>query len=83
MDFMKYINGQAIKVGDRVLVENGVPGVVVCDFDNQENLDEYADWDPSAELVGGGTLSSGVLIKTETLGLLHYPEEDEDILYVG
>jgi hypothetical protein len=80
---MNYINGQAIKVGDHVLVENGIPGVVVCDFDNQESLEEYADWSPSVELHGGGTLASGVLIKTEELGLLHYPEEDEDILWVS
>jgi hypothetical protein len=79
---MNYSTGQVIKVGDKVIAD-GAPGIVVCDFDNQDYLDEYVGWDPSIELIGGGTLSSGVMIKTETMGLVYYPDEDEDILYVG
>lgn len=79
---MKYANGQIIKLGDEVFVEKNVRGIVVCDFDTGECAEEYSTWDPNVELVGGGTLSCGVLIKTEELGLLHYTIEDEGIQYI-
>lgn len=71
--------GVAIKLGDQVLVEGNVKGIVVCDFEQQKCLEGYEDWLTKEELVGGGTLSSGVMIKTNELGFLHYPEEDDDI----
>ena len=80
---MKYVSGKPIKVGDKVVVEGDVDGVVVCDFDSGTSLDGFSDWDSSVKLESGGNLSSGVLIQTEKLGLLHYPEEDEDIVFVG
>ena len=77
---MNYSTGQQIKVGDQV-VADGMAGIVVCDFDNREFLDGYAGWDmPAVELIGGGTLSYGVMIKTEEAGLVHYAEEDEGII---
>jgi hypothetical protein len=80
---MNYSNGKKIRVGDHVVLENGVTGVVVSDFDSGECIDEFASWDPNVELVAGGTLASGVLIRTEALGLLHYPTQDDDISFVG
>lgn len=77
---MNYKNGIEIKIGDHVLVEKDVQGIVVCDYDKQCCLPGFDSWLTNAELVGGGTLSSGVMIETKELGFLHYPEEDEDIL---
>ena len=48
-------------------------GVVVCDFDNREFLEGYSSWDvPDVEMIGGGTLSRGVMINTTEAGLIHY-----------
>jgi len=80
---MKYSTGEVIKVGDSVFVEDGTQGIVVCDFDNGESLENYTDWNSTTELTGGGTLSSGVLIKTEAYGLIHYPQEDVSIVKKG
>lgn len=80
---MRYkANGKAIEIGDHVLVEGNVQGIVVCDFDGQQCLEGYGDWLTKEELIGGGTLSSGVMIKTNELGFLHYPEEDDSIYLV-
>lgn len=79
---MNYSTGQKIRIGDKVIADGG-SGIVVCDFDNEEYLPGYEYYDTQTELVGGGTLSSGVMIKTEHMGLVHYPEEDEDIQYVA
>jgi len=72
-------DGVEIKVGDRVLVDRKVHGVVVCDFDLWQCLDGYEKWLTKEELVGGGKLSSGIMIETKELGFVHYSEEDEDI----
>lgn len=77
---MNYATGQKIKIGDRVKAD-GMTGVVVCDFDNREFLEGYADCDmPDVEMLGGGKLDSGVMIDTEEAGLVHYPREDEGIV---
>ena len=70
---MKYANGQTITVGDQVMVD-GMAGVVVCDFDGRKFADGYQDWDmPSVEMLGGGTLDSGIMVNTAAAGLIHYP----------
>lgn len=77
---MNYSTGQKIKVGDQV-VADGMAGHVVCDFDNRVFLDGYEGWDmPTVEMLGGGTLSSGVMIETEEAGLVHYAYEDKGII---
>lgn len=77
---MNYSNGQQIKVGDQV-VADGMAGHVVCDFDNREFIDGYKGWDmPNVEMLGGGALSSGVMIETEEAGLVHYADEDKGII---
>ncbi len=79
---MDYSTGQRIEVGDRV-VADGMAGLVVADFETREFLEGYERWDmPTAEMIGGGTLSCGVMIKTEECGLIHYAEEDEGIVRV-
>ena len=77
---MRYTNGIEIRIGDHVVVEKNVEGIVVCDYEKQCCLPGYDSWLTDLELVGGGTLASGVMIKTVQLGFLHYPEEDEDIV---
>ena len=53
----------------------------MCDFDNQGFLNGYEGWNmPTVEMLGGGTLSSGVMIETKEAGLVHYPQEDEGII---
>ena len=78
---MNYSTGQKIKIGDQVTTD-GMRGVVVCDFDNREFLEGHEDCDmPTVKMLGGGTLSSGVMIETKEAGLIHYPQEDEGIIW--
>ncbi|MGR8953448.1 MAG: hypothetical protein ACU83V_13705 [Gammaproteobacteria bacterium] len=73
--------GIAIKAGDNVVIEGNVKGIVVCDYDQQECLPGYEDWLTKETLIGGGTLSKGVMVKTNELGFIHYPDEDDDICF--
>jgi hypothetical protein len=75
-------DGREIRVGDEVLVEGNVSGVVVCDFEKWDCVGGYESWLTKDKLVSGDTLSSGVMIKTAELGFLHYAEEDDDILLI-
>jgi hypothetical protein len=69
---MEYATGTRIKVGDKVLAD-GMSGIVVCDFDNREFLEGYEAWDmPDVEMLGGGTLSVGLMIETVEAGMIHY-----------
>ncbi|MFC3441027.1 hypothetical protein ACFOKF_07420 [Sphingobium rhizovicinum] len=69
-------------IGDEVIAD-GMSGVIVCDFDNRQFMDGYGDWDtPTIEMIGGGTLSSGVMIKTIEAGLIHYEETSGHIDFV-
>lgn len=77
---MRYVqNGKPIQVGDIVLVEGNVEGLVVCDYEKAKCLPGYEGWLTRDELVGGGTLSRGIMVKTDELGFVHYDEEDVDI----
>jgi len=79
---MNYATGRAIKIGDRVLAD-GMAGVVVCDFDHREFLDGHEAWDmPEVEMVGGGRLSSGVMIDTAEADLVHYPVMTDGIIFL-
>ncbi|MEO8175472.1 MAG: hypothetical protein ABI626_02285 [Sphingomicrobium sp.] len=72
---MNYPTGEKMKVGDQV-VADWMSGVIVCDFDSREFLEGYSGWDtPDVEMLGGGTLSSGVMIETVEAGLVHYENE--------
>ncbi len=71
---MRYANGRQIKVGDAVLAD-GMTGIIVCDFDNQRFAEGFEDWNaPCTEMLGGGRLSSGVMVHTNEAGLIHYSE---------
>jgi hypothetical protein len=68
---MQDTSGKPIRVGDTVVV-NGIRGVIVCDFDSREFAHGYKDWNtPTTEMLGSGTLSSGIMIETVEAGLIH------------
>ncbi|NUN24000.1 MAG: hypothetical protein HUU09_11135 [Candidatus Jettenia caeni] len=69
---MKYLDGQEVKVGDKVQLWSGCYGVVVCSMDDDKYTPAYPkeEWD---------YLKSGVLIKTDKAGLIHYIKADEDL----
>ncbi|WP_223619887.1 hypothetical protein [Lysobacter sp. ESA13C] len=69
-------------VGDIVLVEGAAQGLVICDFERWLCLDGYEDWLTKKEMVGGGYLSSGVLVKTAEMGMVHYAVPDATIVFV-
>ena len=69
-----------IVIGDEVVVEGNVRGLVVCDFDKNRCLSGYEGWLTKEELLGGGTLSVGIMIQTKDLGMLHYADEDIEIV---
>ncbi|WP_349961200.1 hypothetical protein [Rhizobium sp. ZPR3] len=79
---MRYSTGQPVAAGDHVLAD-GMDGIVVCDFDNRVFLAGYTQWDmPDAKMIGGGTLSSGIMINTTEAGLIHYQEGTGHIVFV-
>jgi hypothetical protein len=65
-----------ICLGDKVLVDFDLKGVVVCDFKQQACLDGYEDWLMKEELIGGGFLNDGLLVNTESVGLIHCMENE-------
>jgi hypothetical protein len=79
---MRYADGREMMVGDEVLAD-GMSGFIVCDFDNRRFAEGHEGWDmPTVEMVGGGTLSSGVMIDTVEAGLVHYASDIGDIQLV-
>lgn len=72
-----------IRIGDPVLVESGVIGTVVCDFERWICLDGYESWLTKEKMVGGDYLSSGILVETVDIGMIHYSEPDETIVFNG
>lgn len=72
---MHYPDGQEMRRGDRV-DQNGRKGVVVCSIDTDEYDVDYLreHW---------SYLGVGVVIMFDDIGLVHYPEPDEDIRLVA
>jgi len=66
---MRYPDGQVVRLGDKVRLWAGADGVVVCSLDTQEYSAAY----PEAEW---GYLKSGVLIRSDVGGLIHYLEPE-------
>jgi hypothetical protein len=62
---MTYVDGTAVKLGDRVRLENGEQGTVVFSIDTNEFADGFTsvDWE---------YLKSGVMVKTDAGALVHY-----------
>lgn len=70
---MKYCDGQDVLLGDRVIADNS-DGVVVCVIDDNQFSEKYPE--------GWGYLKTGMLIETKAMGLVHYPQVDEDIILI-
>ncbi len=62
---MTYVDGTAVKLGDRVRLENGEHGTVVFSIDKNEFADGFSSQDWSY-------LRTGVMVKTDTGALVHY-----------
>jgi len=69
---MKYLGGQEICVGDNVVADKS-EGVVVCVIDTRRFTEEY-------QAEGWAYLEKGCLVETREMGLVHYPEPDEDLI---
>lgn len=74
MIVMKYYDGQEVCIGDEVIADKS-QGVVVCIIDDHQGSDEYpaSDWD---------YLEKGLMVNTIAMGLVHYPDPDEDVILV-
>jgi hypothetical protein len=72
---MKYDSGREVSLGDRVKLGNGERGTVVCLLGSREFSKDY----PKTEW---GYLKSGILIKTDSGEVFHYPELDEDVEFL-
>jgi len=69
---MKYKTSEDVRIGDRVKLSHGAEGVVVFCIDSDEYSVEYpkSDW---------SYLNEGAMIKSEELGLVHYPSSDDEL----
>lgn len=66
---MYYPDGQEVRVGDVVKLENSDSGTVVCSMDSNEYSDEY----PESQWA---YLKTGVMIVFVKDGLMHYQDTD-------
>jgi hypothetical protein len=73
---MKYRDGQEVIIGDRVSLSDGSVGEVVFCIDRNEFSASYpkSDWE---------YLGSGVMVKSNSFGLIHYPETDDELVLVA
>ena len=73
---MKYIDGQDVRLGDRVALGKDEGGVVVCSIDTGEYRSDHteAQW---------GYLKKGVMIEFSLYGLIHYEEPEEDLRLIA
>jgi hypothetical protein len=69
---MKYLDGQDVRLGDRVRADGDPTGLIVCCFDTGEYSPEFpkADWE---------YLRQGCLVSSSKYGLVHWLEADEDL----
>jgi hypothetical protein len=73
---MKYSDGQEVRLGDRVKLEQDDGGVVVCSIDTGE----YSDDHPEAQW---GYLGKGVMISFPRYGLIHYEEAEPGLRLIA
>ena len=72
---MKDCNGRDIRLGDRVKLWKGQYGTVVCSIDHAEYSAAYPE-------AAWSYLKSGVLVRSDSQGLFHYTEPDEDLEFI-
>jgi hypothetical protein len=73
---MRYPDGQEVKLGDKVALENDQQGTVVCSIDRGEYSASYprTQW---------GYLGAGVLIEFPSYGLVHYKEPETGLRLIA
>jgi hypothetical protein len=70
---MKYSDGQTVLAGDVVEIAGKYRGLVIAAIDDKSYLPGGEGW----EYLGGGAM-----IDTDFGGLVHYPEDDEELVLV-
>jgi hypothetical protein len=70
---VKYWNSEEVYIGDEVIADKS-KGIVVCVIDTEQFSEDYPK--------GWAYLERGMLIETKEIGLVHYPEPDEDVVLV-
>ena len=73
---MKYLDGQDVKLGDKVRLGDDHEGIVVCSIDTGE----YSAEAPEAQW---SYLKKGVVIKFQKFGLIHYEEAEPDLALIA
>ena len=69
------MTGDEVQIGDRVIADKS-DGVVVCVIDT----DQYSDAHPKEQW---DYLKTGAMVETDEMGLVHYPETNEDLVLVA
>lgn len=72
---MKYLDGQAARLGDQVDLGGGMIGVVVCCFDERLFSPYFTEekW---------GDLKEGVLVNSQQAGLIHFAKAEIDLVLI-
>lgn len=73
---MKYLTGEEVTIWDRVQAWDGCRGIVVFSID----ADQFSDRFPKADWAH---LERGMMMDTESAGLVHLKESDEDLLLIA
>jgi hypothetical protein len=73
---MKYPSGDEVRIGDRLRIGPSLLGTIVCSIDSGEYSPDY----PKEQWA---YLGRGVIVLTETAGLIHYKELDHDMQLVA
>jgi len=67
---MKYEDGKQVLLGDKVYLDGGITGIVMCSIDDGIYTSEYleSEWEH---------LKKGVMVFSEQAGLIHYAEKSK------
>jgi hypothetical protein len=68
---MRYENGDVIRAGDLVTIDDQFEGQVVASMDTSDYLPGYEDW---------AYLKTGIMVVTDFAGLVQYTSEATDKL---
>lgn len=73
---MKYQDGNEAMIGDNVELSSRENAVVVASLDSDSYSDDYpqSEWEYLAE---------GLLVRTETAGLVHFTDNSELVRLIG
>ena len=70
---MKYRDGQQVLAGDLVEIAGKYQGTVIAAIDDKSYLPGGENWE---------YLGTGAMIDTDFGSLVHYPEDDEELVLV-